>query len=120
MRLNSLELHTDDVEGLARFYRDVIGVPIGPGDDEKSHYETFWGSFGGDDDDFLFFAIQPITQGVATHGAEIGFSVTDLDGVHERIVAAGAEVVEPPSPRPWGRAATYRDPAGNLVQLTEG
>ena len=46
-------------------------------------------------------------------GSEIGFDVDDLEEAHARAVAAGA--VRAPSE---GRAA-YRDPDGNLVQLTE-
>jgi len=59
-------------------------------------------------------------SGTATTGVEIGLEVTDLSGVHDRVVTAGAEVVEEPNDKPWGRAASYRDPQGNVVQLTEG
>lgn len=57
---------------------------------------------------------------MTTTGAQVGFEVGSLDEIHERVSAAGADVVEPPTDRPWGRAATYADPSGNLVQLTEG
>ncbi|MEY2418585.1 MAG: hypothetical protein QOG90_1265 [Actinomycetota bacterium] len=113
----SVEIHTDDVAGVAAFYRDVIGVSLEPGDDEATHYETYAGEWGGAD--FFFFAIQPLGAGGVTTGVELGFEVTDLDTTHERIAATGARVIEPPVEKPWGRAATYMDPAGNLVQLNE-
>jgi predicted enzyme related to lactoylglutathione lyase len=116
-RLMSVELHTDDVAGLARFYVDVVGLDLAPGDDEATHYETSWGEWGGND--FCFFAIQPITHGPPTTGLEFGFEVDSLAVAHEKAVAAGAEVVEAPTPRPWGAHAVYRDPAGNLVELNE-
>jgi predicted enzyme related to lactoylglutathione lyase len=117
----SVELHTSDVARLAEFYRDVIGVDIGPGDDDATHFETFWGEWGSESKDpFFFFAIQPLdASGVATTGLELGLDVTDLEAVHARVVAAGGDVVEPIADKPWGRAASYRDPQGNTVQLTE-
>ena len=119
MRLTAVELHTDDVDALARFYRDVIGLDLGPGDAEATHYESSWGDWGAPD--FFFFGIQPATEASGTTtGVEVGFEVDDVERVHARAVAAGAVVVEPPTARPWGTAATYRDPQGNLVQLTQG
>lgn len=48
-----------------------------------------------------------------------GLVVPDLAGVHERLRAAGATVVEEPRDHPWGRTAIYRDPDGNTVSVTE-
>ncbi|MEY2473378.1 MAG: hypothetical protein QOK28_2707 [Actinomycetota bacterium] len=118
-RLTAIELHSADVHGLAAFYRDVLGIDLGSGDDEETHFEATWGEWGGEA--FFFFAVQPIgPTGRETTGAQVGFEVQDVHAVHDRAVAAGATVVEPPTARPWGTAATYLDPAGNLVQLTQG
>lgn len=54
----------------------------------------------------------------ATH-ARLGFTVDDLDGTHARLLAAATVVRRPPEARPWGRSATYVDPDGNLMMLTE-
>jgi PhnB protein len=44
--------------------------------------------------------------------------VDDVDAVHERAVAAGAETVEAPLETPYGdRRATVRDPFGNVFQI---
>jgi predicted enzyme related to lactoylglutathione lyase len=119
LRFTAIELHAEDVPALAAFYRDVIGIDLSPGDEEATHFETSWGSWGSPD--FVFFAVQPVLPGrAATTGAQIGFEVADLTAVHEKVVAAGGTVFEPPTERPWGSAATYVDPAGNLVQLTQG
>jgi predicted enzyme related to lactoylglutathione lyase len=45
--------------------------------------------------------------------------VDDVDLAHERAVKAGAEVVHGPKPQPWGTSARYRDPDGNVVELTQ-
>jgi predicted enzyme related to lactoylglutathione lyase len=106
---------------MAAFYRDVIGVELGPGDDEATHFEAYWGDWGPDSTDpFFFFAIQPLAAGAPpTTGVEIGFDVPDLDAAHARVTAAGVTVVEAPVAKGWGRAASYLDPQGNTVQLSE-
>jgi predicted RNase H-like nuclease/predicted enzyme related to lactoylglutathione lyase len=53
--------------------------------------------------------------GEATRNAELGLVVDDLGAAHARAVAAGAVVVVAPD----GTTATYRDPEGNLVTLTQ-
>jgi predicted enzyme related to lactoylglutathione lyase len=50
---------------------------------------------------------------------QIGFYVEDLNGVHERLRAAGVAVIHEPRAEPWGATARYRDPDGNIVGLTE-
>ena len=44
----------------------------------------------------------------------------DLDGTFERLVAAGAEVVQEPTEQPYGvRDCAFRDPAGTLLRINE-
>ncbi len=54
-------------------------------------------------------------EGEATRNAELGLVVDDLGAAHMRAVAAGAVIVAAPD----GTTATYRDPEGNLVTLTQ-
>lgn len=52
--------------------------------------------------------------------ASIILATKDLDGVFERLEAAGAEVVQEPVDQPYGiRDCAFRDPAGNLIRLQE-
>ncbi|HEY8471951.1 MAG TPA: VOC family protein [Natronosporangium sp.] len=45
---------------------------------------------------------------------------TDLDAAFEQIQAAGAEVVQEPVDQPYGvRDCAFRDPAGNLVRISQ-
>lgn len=47
--------------------------------------------------------------------------VDDVDLAIADLVDGGAELVEPPSDRPWGeRVASVRDPGGNLVHIGSG
>ena len=54
-----------------------------------------------------------------TVGAQVGFRVDDIDEAHAAAVAAGAEVLHEPRPEPWGTSARYRDPDGNVIELTQ-
>jgi predicted RNase H-like nuclease/predicted enzyme related to lactoylglutathione lyase len=93
-RLVLVALRVRDVAASAAFYREAFGVPFEAAD--------------------LRLVLLPANQD-ATENAEIGFEVEDIEAAHVRAVAAGAEVVRERA----GRAATYRDPDGNLVTLTQ-
>ena len=44
----------------------------------------------------------------------------DLDGTFERLQASDAEVVQEPTEQPYGiRDCAFRDPAGNLIRISE-
>ena len=52
--------------------------------------------------------------------ATIVLTSADLDGVFERLAAAGAEVIQEPTDQPYGiRDAAFRDPAGNHVRINQ-
>ena len=49
------------------------------------------------------------------------FRSDDLDATFEKVVSAGAEVLQEPATQPWGiRDAAVRDPAGNLLRIEPG
>lgn len=44
----------------------------------------------------------------------------DLDGLFERLVESGADVVQEPIDQPYGvRDCAFRDPAGNLLRINQ-
>ena len=96
-----LELHIDDHHG---------DDPFTSG----RHAATSW-----TDGAFMHFALYASKDGKVTSGVQIAFRVSDLDAAHLRAVTAGAEVVHGPKPQLWGRSARYRDPDGNIVELTQ-
>jgi catechol 2,3-dioxygenase-like lactoylglutathione lyase family enzyme len=52
--------------------------------------------------------------------ATILLATPDLDGAFARVEASGAEVVQGPTQQPYGiRDCAFRDPAGNLVRISE-
>ena len=65
------------------------------------------------------FALFPAAPGAETRSIEVSFYVDDLDLAHRQATAAGAEVASMPQDQPWGRTASYRDPDGNVVGITQ-
>lgn len=110
-RLSFVGLRVHDLQRATRFYRDAVGIPLRP-DEHGEHEEFSWQG------PYLHFALFP-PESAWEGGTFLGFQVTDLEAAHERVVAAGAELVHPPRDESWGRTAAYRDPDGNLVQLVE-
>jgi uncharacterized glyoxalase superfamily protein PhnB len=52
--------------------------------------------------------------------AGINLATKDLDGTFERLQAGDAEVVQEPTEQPYGiRDCAFRDPAGNLIRISE-
>jgi uncharacterized protein len=47
-------------------------------------------------------------------------SEAEVDAVVERAVRAGAEIVAPPGPQPWGYTGAFADPDGHVWQVTAG
>ncbi len=113
-RLVFVALRVRDVAASAWFYREAFGIPFESGQPPQPHAEVSWREGA-----YLHLALFPADPN-ATENAEIGFYVDDLEAAHARAVAGGAEVVREPRQEPWGRSATYRDPDGNLVGLTQG
>jgi catechol 2,3-dioxygenase-like lactoylglutathione lyase family enzyme len=52
--------------------------------------------------------------------AHLILATPDLDGTFARLEASGAEVVQEPAEQPYGvRDCAFRDPAGNLIRISE-
>ena len=50
----------------------------------------------------------------------VTLSTDDLDGLFERLAAAGADVVQEPIDQDYGvRDCAFRDPAGNLIRINQ-
>ncbi len=120
-KLIEVTIRVRDVERSRSFY-EALGVACGPVDvDEPGgplHVHAMWGTWSAMTDDFLMLNIYP-ANGSSSTAVSLGFGTDDLDGLHQRLVGSGGEVVHAPETRPWGRMATYRDPDGNLVSVSQ-
>jgi catechol 2,3-dioxygenase-like lactoylglutathione lyase family enzyme len=121
-RLVTVVFDVSDLDRSAALYRDAFGLDLHltdhHGDDRWTsgrHAATSW-----TDGEFMHFALYQSKDAASTSRAQVGFRVSDLDEAHRRAVTAGVEVVHHPKPQPWGRSARYRDPDGNIIELTQG
>jgi predicted enzyme related to lactoylglutathione lyase len=99
-----------DVAEAAAFYADVLGIDIA--------MDLGWiGTcvVDGASEVQLSVLTQDATGPV---NPAVSVGVTDLDAVYERAVAAGADIVYPPTVEPWGvRRFFLRDASGNVVNV---
>ena len=129
--LSHVHLLADDPDAALAFYRDTLGLEL-RSEVENDGYRWLT----------LSTADQPeieivISEPRAGHSAEDGaaieallakgelpgllFRSDDLDATFEKVRAAGnAEIVQEPTDQFWGvRDAAFRDPAGNMVRVSQ-
>jgi catechol 2,3-dioxygenase-like lactoylglutathione lyase family enzyme len=123
--------HTDPDASLV-FYRDSLGfevrndvgysgmrwITIGPADQpDMSIVLAPPAADPGITDEERRTIMEMMAKGTYGH---IILATADLDGAFERLAASGAEVVQEPTDQPYGiRDCAFRDPAGNLVRISE-
>jgi len=114
---------TDNVRAMAKFYNDVLQMPIA---DDRGQYVEFEHSG-------VRFAIcarsilhnatghQSYQEPGRGHAFELAFpcdTPEDVDKVYADIVAKGAAPVKAPALMPWGqKTAFFADPDGNIHEL---
>ena len=100
-----------DLEASRAFYTGVLGLDEGPGLD----WILFFGSGRRE------VQLSVMTLDVAAHRhPDISVEVDDVDDVHARAVAAGAEIIYPLTDEAWGlRRFFMRDPDGTIVNVTQ-
>ncbi len=125
MQLNQVRLLVTDFDACFRFYRDVLELPVGFGE-EGDVYADF--KLGGDLT-LALFERQEMAKAVGTTNLPatadsqdrtvVVFGVDDLEATVTHLRAQDVEIVAEPTNRPdWGmRTAHFRDPDGNLIEI---
>ena len=112
MVLGEISLLTSDVIRLANFYKALLGV------DNHS-----------DDPVHQFIVNEPVSLTVYNAGTEqtnqnqntcLAFTTDDIKQAFAAVKALGAEIIEPPTLRPWGAVnMSFYDPDHNTVYLRQ-
>jgi predicted enzyme related to lactoylglutathione lyase len=123
--------HNDPDESLA-FYRDILGFEVRK---DVRYGGLSWITVGppGQPDTSIVLAPPTPDPGITADErrtivemmakgsyATILMATADLDATFEKVQADGAEVVQEPMDQPYGiRDCAIRDPAGNLIRISE-
>ena len=122
----------DDPDASLAFYRDTLGFEVRA---DVGSGTMRWITVGPPGQPGTSILLAPPATGPGTTDDErrtitemmakgsyatILFATADLDGAFEKVQAAGAEVVQEPTEQPYGiRDCAIRDPAGNLIRISE-
>ena len=110
--LGEIALFTDDVEGVATFYRALVGAPPVAEWPGGALFAV------GDGKLLVHERSQAMPDGPPNED-HFALSVPDLDEACAALVAAGCEFLVEPREYGWGRSAYLRDPDGRLVELAQ-
>jgi catechol 2,3-dioxygenase-like lactoylglutathione lyase family enzyme len=122
-------INVTDAERALTFYRDALGLELrNDVANEGSRWITlsspaqpdveivvsdYLGSSPADRDTLASLITKGALNGVV-------FATPDLDTTFEKVRASGAEVLQEPMDQFWGaRDCAFRDPAGNMVRITQ-
>jgi catechol 2,3-dioxygenase-like lactoylglutathione lyase family enzyme len=130
--IQSSFLPQNDPEAAVAFYRDVLGfevrndvgyggmhwITVGPPSQPGTSIVLFPpGATPGITDDERRTIAEMMAKG--SYGI-IVLATKDLDGTFARLQASEAEVVQEPTEQPYGiRDCAFRDPAGNMIRISE-
>jgi predicted enzyme related to lactoylglutathione lyase len=105
----------DDCSGLARWYREHLGVPA----DDEGHAMFHWREPDRERDGMTVWALfERDSEYFGTAQAYmINYRVDDLDAVLAALRAEGVAVDDRIADEPYGRFGWITDPAGNRIEL---
>ena len=110
-------LQAGDMDRLARFYVEAFGFEMGYRFPPDGAIE------------YVFLKLAPLGIGIAREADgmpparqpaafELWIYADDADAAVDRVIAAGATLLEPASDQPWGeRVALVGDPEGNRIRI---
>jgi catechol 2,3-dioxygenase-like lactoylglutathione lyase family enzyme len=116
MRLSQVRFLVDDFGESFRFYRDVLGLPVGFGEEGEPPYASFTVGDGA----VAIFERSGQEETVRLRAPGDGtLLVLEVDDVDAEAARLGDHVLaEPVNRADWGGRVVYvRDPSGNLVEL---
>jgi catechol 2,3-dioxygenase-like lactoylglutathione lyase family enzyme len=112
MKLHELAYFTDNVKGMADFYRGLLGAePVARSDDMAIFMSGATKIF--------IHRNYPPSEGDLPPNNHIAFAVEDVDAACEALTQQGLTLEVLPKDYYWGRSAYLRDPDGHQVEITK-
>ena len=124
MHLDGFGLFVEDMAGMIRFYRDVLGFEIKENEDTSNVYlvkdGTLFLLYGRKDFEKMTGRKYDYLKGPIGH-FELALyvdSFEEVDSTFKRVTEGGATPVLEPTTEPWGQRTCYiADPEGNLIEI---
>jgi predicted enzyme related to lactoylglutathione lyase len=132
VKLDTCFLSVDDHEKAIAFYRDAMGFEVR---NDVAAKGMRWVTIGSPSQPDVNIVLEPpaADPGILPADREaigdllakgvlrgLNFSTTDLEATFDRVQATGVDVVQEPMDQPWGvRDCAFRDPAGNLIRVSQ-
>ena len=108
MKIGEVCLLTNDVRRLADFYKQLLEADNGS--DDETH------QFILSEETALTVYNDGTVKNNHNQNICLAFSVDDIDSAYEKVLALGAETIEPPARRPWGAInMSFYDPDHNVI-----
>lgn len=110
MRIGEVSLLTNDVIRLADFYKRLLEI-----DNESNDgvHQTLIA-----EETMLTVYDDGSEKDNRNRNICLAFTVDDIEKEYRKVLALGAEIIEPPMLRPWGAVnMSFYDPDGNIVYL---
>jgi catechol 2,3-dioxygenase-like lactoylglutathione lyase family enzyme len=111
MKLIEMAYFTNDVTGMAEFYRTLLGSePVAKSDDMAIF-------MNGEVKIFIHRAYEA-AEGELPAENHTAFKVSDVDEVCKSLTGKGLKLEYPARDYYWGRSAYLRSPDGHLIEIT--
>ncbi len=113
-RISCIFIHVHDVQGMFTFYRDILGLRVCYAEDGLC---AFLDLPNGEGPQIALYSGRERSSNAENHWFII-IDVPGIDAVAERLRRLGV-AVGPIEPVPYGRAAQFKDPEGNVIEIHE-
>ena len=108
MKIGEVCLLTNDVKRLAAFYKQLLETENGSDDEIHQFILT--------EETALTVSNDGTVKNNQNQNICLAFTVDDMERAYEKVLALGAQVIEPPTKRPWGAVnMSFSDPDNNVV-----
>lgn len=111
MKLIEMAYFTNDVDGLAEFYRKLLGSNPVAGSEDMAIFMT------GETKVFIHRTYDS-AEGELPPENHTAYKVDDVDAACKSLTEQGLKLEFPPKDYYWGRSAYLRDPDGHLIEIT--
>ena len=110
MKIGEVCLLTNDVVRLADFYKKLLEVDNGSCD--EAHQTLIV------EETMLTVYNDGTQKNNQNQNICLAFTVDDIQKAYAKVASLGAEIIEPPTARPWGAVnMSFYDPDGNTIYL---